>query len=159
MSFDAATCNSKDYLFGFNLYKWGFTSSVNDVFRTSIEATAITIGNFHNYYFGDDDGRTVTFILMKDECFDFKHGHFIKNRGFGASWFCKPADWIVLLKPDTIDLLKRRRWEIESNANQLLIYRIHREIPFIEIDEIIKELESILPDLRQAARSKQRITN
>ena len=152
MSFDASTQSSKDYLLGFNLYRWGFSSYVDDVFRVSLETTSVTIGNFHNRYTGDDTGRTVTFFLMQDSNFVFEKGHFISYRGFGASWFHKSPGWISLLSKSTSELLKKNRWELESNGKDLLVYRINYEIRLSDMDAMITELESILPDLRQASK-------
>lgn len=152
MLFDASTRNSKEYLLGFNLYRWAFSSYVDDVFWLSSETTSVTIGNFHNRYTGDDTGRSVTFFLMQDSNFSFEKGHFIDYRGFGANWFQKSPTWIGLLSKGTFEILKRNRWEIESNGKDLLVYRINYEIRLSDMDAMIEELEAIMPDLRGASK-------
>ena len=139
----------RELLQGFNLMKWGFSKWVTDQFLFPLGDTKVIIGDFHNVYIGDDHGRTVTFFLVEDPRFDFSHHHFIDHRRFGASWFQKRPPWVSQLKQGTLQLLRTNRWEVETNGNRLLIYRINSTIASPEIKNRIDEIQVIVEDFRQ----------
>ncbi|MEM9412837.1 MAG: hypothetical protein AAGA30_17120 [Planctomycetota bacterium] len=150
MSFDPDDRASEDFLKGFNLIKWGYSSSVRDVFQFQFEGSDISIGQF-NYRNGKSGGST-TFFLIKNSSISFRSQHFIEPRGLIACWFQKEINWIPLLPETTREILFKYRWEIETQQDKLLVYRLNYSINQMAVlEKRIEVLKTILPSLLAAA--------